>query len=60
MVSYEDLQRSCIAKALVQGLIDYEWLCGFPMLLALLAQRYVAREMEEWLYIHVRGVIKAA
>ena len=35
MLSYTDLQGSRIARALVQGLIDHEWLCGFPMLLAL-------------------------
>lgn len=30
------------------------------MLLALLAQRYIAREMEDWFEIHVDGVVKAA
>ncbi|KAK0516427.1 hypothetical protein JMJ35_001030 [Cladonia borealis] len=60
MLSYGGSQGSRITQAIIQGLIDHEWLCGFPMLLALLAQRYIAREMEEWFEIHVDGVVKAA
>ena len=60
MLSYAGSQGSRIAQAIIQGLVDYEWLCGFPMLLSLLAQRYIAREMEEWFEIHVDGVVKAA
>ena len=47
-------------QAIIQGLNDHEWLRGFPMLLALLAQRYIAREMEAWFEIHVNGVVKGA
>ena len=60
MLSYAGLQASRITQAIVQGLMDHEWICGFPMLLALLAQRYIAREMERWFGIHVDGVVKAA
>lgn len=60
MLSYAGSQGRRITQALVQGLIDHEWLCGFPMLPALLAQRYIAREMEEWFDMHVDGVVKAA
>ena len=59
MLRYGDSQGSRITQAIIQGLIDHEWLYGFPMLLALLAQRYIAREMEAWFEIHVDGVVKA-
>ena len=60
MLSYGGSQGSRITQAIIQGLVDHEWLYGFPMLLALLAQRYIAREMEEWFELHVDGVVKAA